>query len=336
MTSLTEEFAATDPVVDEEGASLQVNDAPIPEEVAQEEQADPSVTPDEQLNLDDPHDIEAARQAAFERGAQVIADTQGRETTARDNAIIGAAFDQAVETAGEQQAVWGMDMFMSIFQQFFGAIMGNDGSMEGLDFGNIFGGLFTPSDGHDHGSPPISGNGSYEGSGATISLEHPIKDYSGGAGHNIGWVARRGRVHEGRDYAAPHSTDVYAAAEGEVIAVGRANGYGNYIDIQHPGGIITRYAHIPNGSAQVAVGDRVTSDTQIAEVGSTGRSSGPHLHFEVGIRDANGNWQIVDPEEAMAAGSSIGNPATQAELIGDASRDYAHRASSQGLNMAPA
>ena len=179
MTSLTEEFAATDPVVDEEGASLQVNDAPIPEEVAQEEQADPSVTPDEQLNLDDPHDIEAARQAAFERGAQVIADTQGRETTARDNAIIGAAFDQAVETAGEQQAVWGMDMFMSIFQQFFGAIMGNDGSMEGLDFGNIFGGLFTPSDGHDHGSPPISGNGSYEGSGATISLEHPIKDYSG-------------------------------------------------------------------------------------------------------------------------------------------------------------
>tara|TARA_Y100000031_G_scaffold103504_1_gene113541 strand:+ start:15783 stop:16823 length:1041 start_codon:yes stop_codon:yes gene_type:complete len=338
MTSLTDEFAATDPVVGEEETTAQVNDAPVVEDASPEEQADPSVTPDEQLNLDDPHDVEAARQAAFERGAQVIADTQGREATARDNAIIGAAFDQAVETAGEQKAVWGMDFFMGIFQQFFGAIMGNDGSMEGLDFGNLFGGLFGSSEEHDHGDrPAITGSASFVEGGRRVAIEHPLRDYRGGIGHDVGYVARRGRVHEGRDYAISEGTDIYAAAEGQVIDVirvpaGTDSGYGNQIVIQHPNGIVTRYAHLKDGSINVGVGDQVSTDTVIAEVGSTGGSTGPHLHFEVGVRDGNGAWKIIDPEDAFRAGQGINDFAERAQLIGETAASYGTSVASNGFN----
>lgn len=341
MTTLTETFTATSPPVDEAESALQngspsVTDASIAD--TPEDTAETSVTPDEQLNLDDPHDVEAARQAAYEQGAQVIADTQGREATARDNAIIGAAFDQAVETAGEQQAVWGMDMFMGIFQQFFGAIMGNNGSMEGLDFDKLFGGLFGAREEHDHsGGAPLGGSATFVDSGSRISVRHPLKDYRGGIGHDVGFVERRGRVHEGRDYAAPQGTDIYAAAEGQVIDVirvptGTDSGYGNQIVIQHPNGVVTRYAHLKDGSIDVEVGDQVTADTIIAEVGSTGGSTGPHLHFEVALRDGNGQWKIIDPEDAYPAGEGINDPDIRSELIGETAASYGASVASNGFN----
>jgi murein DD-endopeptidase MepM/ murein hydrolase activator NlpD len=93
-----------------------------------------------------------------------------------------------------------------------------------------------------------------------------------------GW--RWGRLHQGIDIAAPIGTPVLAAASGEVISAGwDSGGYGNLIKIQHPDGSVTVYGH--NNTILVTSGQKVVQGEQIAEMGSTGRSTGSHLHFEV-------------------------------------------------------
>jgi murein DD-endopeptidase MepM/ murein hydrolase activator NlpD len=92
--------------------------------------------------------------------------------------------------------------------------------------------------------------------------------------------ARDGRAHEGIDLPAPTGTPVLAAADGEVVyAGGGIRGYGNLIVLQHPGDVLTVYAH--NSQLFVAPGQAVRAGERIAAVGQTGRATGPHLHFEV-------------------------------------------------------
>jgi murein DD-endopeptidase MepM/ murein hydrolase activator NlpD len=91
---------------------------------------------------------------------------------------------------------------------------------------------------------------------------------------------RWGRDHEGIDMAAPTGTPVYAAAAGTVIYSGdQVRGYGNMVVIRHDNGLVTVYAH--NSVLLVHSGDVVTGGREIARVGDTGRSTAPHLHFEV-------------------------------------------------------
>lgn len=78
-----------------------------------------------------------------------------------------------------------------------------------------------------------------------------------------------------------YGADIKAAADGIVIVAQYVSGYGNTVMIDHGSGITTVYGHIRNGGTFVKVGQRVEKDQKIAEVGSTGRSTGPHLHFEV-------------------------------------------------------
>jgi murein DD-endopeptidase MepM/ murein hydrolase activator NlpD len=93
-----------------------------------------------------------------------------------------------------------------------------------------------------------------------------------------GW--RWGRMHRGIDIGAPTGTPVYAAAAGVVEFSGwNSGGYGNMVEIRHADGSMTRYAH--HSRNLVRVGQRVRQGEQIAEIGSTGYSTGPHLHFEV-------------------------------------------------------
>jgi murein DD-endopeptidase MepM/ murein hydrolase activator NlpD len=95
----------------------------------------------------------------------------------------------------------------------------------------------------------------------------------------FGW--RWGRMHEGIDIAVPSGTPVHAAAAGTVIYAGWMGGYGNLVAIDHGGGISTAYGH--NTSVAVAVGQSVTQGQVIAYSGSTGHSTGPHVHFEVRV-----------------------------------------------------
>jgi murein DD-endopeptidase MepM/ murein hydrolase activator NlpD len=96
------------------------------------------------------------------------------------------------------------------------------------------------------------------------------------------------RLHRGVDFAAPTGTPVLASAQGRIVRAGWGGGYGNTIDIDHGRGIVTRYAHLSR--MDVRPGQQVTQGQRIGAVGSTGMSTGPHLHYEV-IR----NGEPIDP-----------------------------------------
>ena len=102
------------------------------------------------------------------------------------------------------------------------------------------------------------------------------------------------RNHKGIDLAQPTGTPVYATADGFVSKAEPFSSYGNYIQIEHGGELQTRYAHL-SGYA-VAAGEPVRKGQLIGFVGSTGRSTGPHLHYEVRIAG-----EAVDPRPYMVA-----------------------------------
>ncbi|MCF8495774.1 MAG: peptidoglycan DD-metalloendopeptidase family protein [Alphaproteobacteria bacterium] len=89
------------------------------------------------------------------------------------------------------------------------------------------------------------------------------------------------KMHKGVDFAAPTGTPIYAAGDGKVEFVGRKNGYGNYISLAHNKGLKTAYGHMHGFARGLRVGQRVKQGDIIGYVGSTGRATGPHLHFEV-------------------------------------------------------
>jgi len=92
-------------------------------------------------------------------------------------------------------------------------------------------------------------------------------------------ILKKYRAHLGIDYAAPKGTKVRASADGKIIFRGRKGGYGNVIIIRHKDGFKTLYAHLSRFRAGLRVGSWVHQGNYIANVGSTGRSTGPHLHF---------------------------------------------------------
>lgn len=95
-----------------------------------------------------------------------------------------------------------------------------------------------------------------------------------------GFGPRWGRMHKGIDIAAPVGTPIMASAPGEVITAGwNSGGYGNLVKVRHPDGSVTLYAH--NSRLLVRRGQKVEQGQQIAEMGSTGYSTGPHLHYEI-------------------------------------------------------
>ena len=89
------------------------------------------------------------------------------------------------------------------------------------------------------------------------------------------------------DFAAPSGSKCVAAGSGTVIFSGWYGGYGNAVIIDHGGGITTLYGH--NSSLLVSKGQQVTQGQQIAKIGSTGNSTGPHCHFEVRINGSHTN-----------------------------------------------
>lgn len=103
--------------------------------------------------------------------------------------------------------------------------------------------------------------------------------------------------HEGLDFPAAMGTPIFAAADGIVSTVESAGAYGNLLKIDHGSGLETRYAH--NSRILVKVGDRINKGQKIALVGSTGRSTGPHLHYEIRL---NGN--ALDPRQYLRRNAS--------------------------------
>jgi murein DD-endopeptidase MepM/ murein hydrolase activator NlpD len=109
---------------------------------------------------------------------------------------------------------------------------------------------------------------------------------------------RRKAMHYGLDLAAPTGTPIYATAEGVVTFAGRQSGYGNVVKIRHAFGFETLYGHL--SKSRVQVGQRVRRGMLIADMGSTGRSTGSHLHYEVRI-----DGQPVNPTKFIRAARNV-------------------------------
>lgn len=107
-----------------------------------------------------------------------------------------------------------------------------------------------------------------------------------------------GEFHPGLDFKGPYGAPIYAAAPGVVSFVGVRSGYGNCVEIDHGNGLVTRYAHM--SGFRTVQGKRVVAGEQIGLIGSTGRSTGPHLHFEVRIND-----RPVNPRPFLEAARNV-------------------------------
>ncbi|SIS83314.1 M23 family metallopeptidase [Paracoccus saliphilus] len=128
-----------------------------------------------------------------------------------------------------------------------------------------------------------------------LPLAMPVKSsfrYTSGFGR------RWGRMHEGVDMAGPTGTPVYATGDGVISFAGRQSGYGNLIKVTHELGTETRYAHLSR--IRVKQGQRVSQGELIGDMGNTGRSTGPHLHYEVHM-----NGRAVDPMRFIKAASNV-------------------------------
>ncbi len=119
--------------------------------------------------------------------------------------------------------------------------------------------------------------------GVGVSLRDPLDDMrvTSSFGNRVHPIYGETRFHAGIDMGASTGTSVLSSADGTVVFAGNSSGYGNYTVIDHGGQLATAYAH--QASIGVSVGDSVTRGQRIGTVGSTGASTGPHLHFEVRI-----------------------------------------------------
>ncbi|MEM8840101.1 MAG: M23 family metallopeptidase [Pseudomonadota bacterium] len=140
----------------------------------------------------------------------------------------------------------------------------------------------------------------YRKSVAGLPLSRPVKNarQSSNFGRRVDPFLKRFAFHSGIDYAAPTGTPVYATAPGKVVRASWNGGYGRMVEIAHSRGITTRYAHLHK--IRVKVGQKVAQGTQIGTIGSTGRSTGPHLHYETRIRS-----KAKDPANFLKAGRRI-------------------------------
>jgi murein DD-endopeptidase MepM/ murein hydrolase activator NlpD len=121
--------------------------------------------------------------------------------------------------------------------------------------------------------------------------------------------SKRRQMHQGIDWAAPRGTMIRAAGDGVVVAAGRHGSYGHYLRIDHGGTIETAYAHLERYAPRLRPGHTVRQGDEVGRVGSTGRATGPHLHYEVMVAGRR-----IDPlafaSAAPAPASGSADPAS--------------------------
>ena len=135
-----------------------------------------------------------------------------------------------------------------------------------------------------------------------LPLARPLTTFShrvsSGFGPRRDPFHRRRAFHSGMDFKAPTGTPVRATGAGKITKVGRQGGYGLTVEVHHGNGIVTRYAHLSR--ILVKRGQKVVAGQAIGRVGSTGRSTGPHLHYEVRVDN-----RAVNPARFLRAGDEL-------------------------------
>ena len=136
----------------------------------------------------------------------------------------------------------------------------------------------------------------------TVPLRQPVTgelDMSSGFGVRIDPFLNRPAMHTGVDFRGNVGDAVRATASGTVTAAGWSGGYGRMVEIEHGNGLSTRYGHL--SEIDVKVGQTIKIGQVVGRLGSTGRSTGPHLHYETRI-----DGEAVDPDKFLRAGSRMG------------------------------
>jgi murein DD-endopeptidase MepM/ murein hydrolase activator NlpD len=134
-----------------------------------------------------------------------------------------------------------------------------------------------------------------------VPLRMPLSgdpSVTSGFGYRADPFLGRLALHPGVDLAEAYGAEIHAAASGRVVHAGPAGGYGNMVEIDHGNGLATRYAHM--SEALVEEGQEVSKGAVLGRLGSTGRSTGPHLHYEVRV-----DGEPVDPERYLRAGADL-------------------------------
>jgi murein DD-endopeptidase MepM/ murein hydrolase activator NlpD len=139
-------------------------------------------------------------------------------------------------------------------------------------------------------------------------LPASLQYISSGFGYRSDPFTGEGAMHAGLDFKGPIGAPIYAAAKGVISFAGIKAGYGNCIEIDHGNGLLTRYAHM--SAFRARVGDQVGPGSVVGAIGSTGRSTGPHLHFEVRI-----NGEAVNPRPFLEAGTDVFKEASGAAAV---------------------
>ena len=140
------------------------------------------------------------------------------------------------------------------------------------------------------------------------------------------------KMHKGMDFAAPTGTPIYAAGDGTIERAGRNGGYGNYVKIRHNSKLKTAYAHLHKIKSGIKSGTHVRQGQVIGTVGTTGRSTGPHLHYEVLLN----NRQVNPRSVKLPTGEQLkGNELNRFRMLrGDTQQQYVSL--SEGLKFASA
>jgi murein DD-endopeptidase MepM/ murein hydrolase activator NlpD len=134
-----------------------------------------------------------------------------------------------------------------------------------------------------------------------VPLRMPLSgdaSLTSGFGYRVDPFLGRLALHPGVDLAEAYGAEIHAAAAGRVVHAGPAGGYGNMVEIDHGNGLATRYAHM--SETLVEEGEAVDKGAVLGRLGSTGRSTGPHLHYEVRV-----DGEPVDPERYLRAGADL-------------------------------
>ncbi|MDR3512872.1 MAG: peptidoglycan DD-metalloendopeptidase family protein [Caulobacteraceae bacterium] len=151
-----------------------------------------------------------------------------------------------------------------------------------------------------HAADDLSGMHALADASNALPLARPTTDTSQASGFGVRIDPFTGRpaFHPGLDFAGPIMTPVYSTAPGVVSFTGVRNGYGNTVEIDHGHGLKTRFAHL--AAISVSVGEHVGVHQRIGGIGSTGRSTGPHLHYEVWV-----DGRPQNPERFVRAGDYV-------------------------------
>lgn len=178
------------------------------------------------------------------------------------------------------------------------ALSGTGLSVDGLVRQQGKGGPFVPAE--DHLPETVLRWEALSRALAVLPLAAPLTDYvvTSGFGKRNDPLNRRRAMHEGIDLKAPLRTPVQATGPGKVVFAGRRGGYGRLVEVDHGMGVVTRYAHL--AAIHVRPGQTIKGGQRVGLLGNSGRSSGPHLHYEVVV-----DGKPRNPDRFLKAGRHL-------------------------------